>query len=114
LVKERCLRAYEEKCQKSVQNEVYSIEKKIKQDLYQNTDDFKEDVEKMKKTFEIKNFESQYVHKDLVLLKIVEKILLRGFEQVLRLSADLSKNQNRTLSDKVQIMDREAQTKKSD
>lgn len=68
---------------REIQGEVRRVEQKIRQEEYQESGDFMEDLERLKAEYSARCAKVDYIHKELVLRQICEKLICKGLQGII-------------------------------
>jgi len=97
-----------------IKPEVDQIESLIRQDLYSTIQDFQGDLEKLKKNYTEMTKSISYVHKELVLRNVCEKLIMKAFEGIYRREKDQLVIQSRAQAEKMQYLDQDLKRQKQE
>ena len=105
---------YEQKCNDSILSEVEAIESQIRQELITTPQELLKEIDQLKTSFTKKTATIIYKLKDLVITATCEKILMKGFECIIRKDKEQLTNNVRQLTDKVHYLEKDLSGKKKD
>ena len=113
-VKNKCLEIHHKKCEDSVQSEIEKLESDIRQENLATLQDLYNRIETLKTAYQGKTGGITYKLKEVVIKSISEKLLLKGFEVLMRRDKEQLSNQNRQLTEKVSYLEKDLASKRKD
>jgi len=113
-VKTKCLEIHHKKCEDSVQTEIEKLESDIRQENLTTLQDLYNRIDTLKSAYQGKTGGITYKLKEVVIKSISEKLLLKGFEVLMRRDKEQLSNQNRQLTEKVSYLEKDLASKRKD